>query len=190
MKVIPIRDRYAFGTAPIREALARLAGEGLVVQQSQRGFRVRGVSESDALDLGRTRIFLECGAIEKSLKNGGDRWKSELADAYRSLSLAEKLSAKEGSLEELERCNRLFHDVIVSAANSPRLLELRDQIYMHHERYRLLSRRRSYGRRDTPAEHAAIYKAAMSRDIAETCVQITRHIELTTIQAVEAMKMP
>ncbi len=187
LKVIPIRERYDFGTAPVREALARLAGEGFVVQQSQRGFRVRDMSAEDVQDLGRMRVWLECQGVEASLKNGGDEWESNLVAAYHKLSLAEKRQGDDRDDDDLEERNRVFHDALVSASNSPWLLELRAQVYAHHERYRFLSRRHSFGKRDTPAEHAKIYEAAIARDVKETCAQISRHIELTTVQAVEAL---
>lgn len=188
LKVVQIREHYKFGAAPVREALARLAGEKLVSQQSQRGFRVRGMSAEDVQDLGKTRSLLEREAISRSLSNGTDEWEAELVAAYHKLSLSEKRTRQDADLEELEDRNRIFHDALVSAAHSPWLLELRAQIYAHHERYRYLSRHHKFGKRDTPSEHAAIFEAAVRRDVDTTCRLITKHIDLTTVQAVEALK--
>lgn len=188
LKVAHIREQYKFGTAPVREALARLVGDGLVVQQSQRGFRVRDMSPEDVMDLGRMRILLECEGIRKSLANGTDEWEANLVAAYHKLSLAEKRDKDAQDMDDLEDRNRAFHDALVAAANSEWLLELRSQVYAHHERYRYVSRRSAFGKRDTPAEHAAIFEAAIRRDVAATCEHTTKHIDLTTVQAVEAMR--
>jgi len=188
LKMATIRAHYNFGAAPVREALARLVGEGLVLQQSQRGFWVRDMSPEDVIDLSRMRILLECEGVSKSLENGSDEWEANLVAAYHKLSLAEKRSPEEQDQEDMEERNRVFHDALVAAADSAWLLELRSQVYAHHERYRFVSRRHSFGKRDTPAEHAAIFEAAVRRDVATTCEHITKHIDLTTIQAVEAMR--
>ena len=188
LKVAHLCDHYAFGAAPVREALARLAGDKLVVQQSQRGFRVREMAPEDVEDLGKVRVLLECECVRDSLKNGSDAWEANLVAAYHKLKLAEKRPRQDNTFDELEARNRAFHDALVAACNSPWMLELRVQIYAHHERYRYLSRRFGSGTRDTPAEHAAIYEAALRRDLKETCIQTTNHIDITTAQAIEAIK--
>ncbi|MFY0679934.1 MAG: FCD domain-containing protein [Thalassovita sp.] len=188
LKVSHIREHYNFGAAPVREALARLVGGGFVVQQSQRGFRVRDMSTEDVVDLSKMRILLECEGVRASLENGSDEWESNLVAAYHKLSLAEKRRQSDDQSEDLEERNRAFHDALVAAANSNWLLEMRAHVYAHHERYRYVSRQHSFGKRDTPAEHAAIFEAAIRRDVKETCKHLTRHIDLTTVQAVEAMK--
>ncbi|MEV8467597.1 FCD domain-containing protein [Fluviibacterium sp. DFM31] len=185
LKIAELRAQFGFGAAPLREALSRLIGERAVVQKSNRGFYVRSVSAAEVEDLGRVRILLESEALRDSLSRGDDAWEAQLVAAYHSLRLAED---RKTSPQEIEARNRAFHDALVSATPSKWLLDLRDQIYAHHERYRHLSRSLGTSERDTPAEHAAIYAAAIARDVAETCTLTARHIELTTVAAVKAMK--
>lgn len=185
LKIAELRVEFGFGAAPLREALSRLIGERSVVQHSNRGFYVRSATAEEVEDLGRVRILLENEAIRDSLSRGNDAWEAQLVAAYHSLRLAEDRNT---SLQEIETRNRAFHDALVSAANSDWLLDLRDQIYAHHERYRHLSRNFGPSGRDTPAEHAAIYEVAIARDIDATCALTARHIELTTVAAVKAMQ--
>ena len=183
LKIAALRSAYDIGAAPLREALARLIGERVVEQHSNRGFHVRQVSAQDVRDLGQVRILLECEALRASLAHADDSWETALVSAYHGLRLAEDRGAEAA---EIEPRNRAFHDALVAACGSPWLLDLRDQVYAQHERYRNLSRGSSSGR-DTPAEHAAIYEAALARDVTATCTQTTRHIDLTTQAAIQAL---
>lgn len=185
LKIAELRAQFGFGAAPLREALSRLIGERSVVQQSNRGFYVRSATAEEVEDLGRVRILLESDALRDSLRRGDDAWEAQLVAAYHSLRLAEKRNT---SSQEVETRNRAFHDALVAAARSGWLLDLRGQIYAHHERYRHLSRSFGPSGRDTPAEHAAIYEAAIARDIDATCALTARHIELTTVTSIKAMR--
>ncbi|WP_417522857.1 GntR family transcriptional regulator [Marinovum sp.] len=185
LKIAELRSEFGFGAAPLREALSRLIGERAVVQQSNRGFYVRSATAAEVEDLGRVRILLETEALRDSLARGDDAWEAQLVAAYHSLRLAEDRAT---SAQEIETRNRAFHDALVSAATSDWLLDLRGQIYAHHERYRHLSRSLGPSGRDTPAEHAAIYEAAIARDVEATCALTAQHIELTTVTAVKAMQ--
>ncbi|MBT8152694.1 GntR family transcriptional regulator [Epibacterium ulvae] len=184
LKIAELRTQFGFGAAPLREALSRLFGERVVVQHSNRGFYVRKVSAEDVDDLGRVRIQLETEALRDSLRRGDDAWEAQLVAAYHSLRLAEERGTGK---DAIELRNRAFHDSLVAATPSRWLLDLREQVYAHHERYRHLSRSLGPSGRNTPAEHAAIFEAAIARDIEETCRLMAQHIKLTTIAAVKAM---
>ena len=54
-----LRDRYEVSFSTLREALARLAAESLVISEGQRGFVVAPVSVDDLLDLTNARVLLE-----------------------------------------------------------------------------------------------------------------------------------
>ncbi len=185
LKVVPLRERYGVGAGALREALSRLAGDQLVVRVEQRGFSVAPMSASDAADLGRMRAFLECEALAMSIPKGGDDWEADVVAAFHRLGLAEERH----DIADIERQNQAFHDALVAAAGSPRLLEMRAQIYVHQERYRYLSRRLDAVKsaRDTPAEHKAIYGAALARDVA-LAQELTRaHIARTTEMVVASI---
>ncbi|PIE11269.1 MAG: transcriptional regulator [Rhodobacterales bacterium] len=181
LKVLHLKDRYDTGAAPLREALSRLVGDGLVDQEGQRGFSVAKVSAQDAKDVARVRVLLECEALREAIPQGGDDWESGVVAAYHRLSLVEKRGTSSvEDLIELETRNAAFHDALIAGVDCDWLLKLRKQIYLHHERYRYISRKLTSSNRDTPAEHAAIYEAALARDVERTCALSTDHINLTT----------
>src|SRR4029079_12386032 len=54
-----LRATYDSGMSPLREALMRLAADGLVVLEDHKGFRVAPVSRAELVDITSTRCELE-----------------------------------------------------------------------------------------------------------------------------------
>src|ERR1700761_9331892 len=69
-----LAPRYGVGRTPLREACCRLAAEGLVTIEDQRGFRVTPISRAGLLDLTRTRQHIETLALRQSILAGDLRW--------------------------------------------------------------------------------------------------------------------
>ncbi|MDT8264202.1 GntR family transcriptional regulator, partial [Roseomonas sp. DSM 102946] len=74
--VLPPRSRlrlrelsalYGLGTTPLREALARLAAEGIVVLEGQKGFSVPPVTREHLLDVTRSRQVVEPEALRLAM---------------------------------------------------------------------------------------------------------------------------
>ena len=137
LRIEELREDYQIGASPLREALNRLAGEGFVTVEEQRGFKVAPISLDDLQDLSRMRIMLECEALRDSIRNGDDEWEANLVAAYHRLQKAEQSYGK--NLAEWERRNEEFHESLVAACVSPWLLRLRHILYEQHKRYRFIA---------------------------------------------------
>ena len=72
-----------------------------------------------------------------------------------------------------------FHDVIVSACDSPWWLKLRSQLYNQAERYRRLSVPLSKVDRDITSEHKNILDTCLARNTEQAIVLLTKHMQLT-----------
>jgi GntR family transcriptional regulator, carbon starvation induced regulator len=177
LRIDELRRQYATGASPIREALNRLAGEGFVTVEGQRGFRVSPVSLEDLKDLTRMRIMLECEAICDSIKYGDDDWEAGIVASFHRLAKAEE-NARE-NFDEREKRNDEFHDALVAASPSVWLLKFRDILYEQHKRYRLLAILANDETRDLHAEHSAIKDAAISRNKKAACKATADHITRT-----------
>ena len=94
LRIEELRDDYRIRASPLREALNRLAGEGFVTVEEQRGFKVAPVSQDDLKDLSRMRIMLECEALRESIRNGGDEWEANLIAAHHRLQKVEQSFGK------------------------------------------------------------------------------------------------
>ena len=82
-------------------------------------------------------------------------------------------------MDEWTRRHRAFHDALVGACGSPRLMTIRRQLFDHAERYqRLLIARKDYRRKDEE-EHRALYEAAIARDADTAAARMIEHITAT-----------
>ena len=69
-----LQKRYGIGPTPLREALARLAADGFVLGEDNRGFRVPPMSLAALRDITDQRKLIECQGLRKSIESGDDRF--------------------------------------------------------------------------------------------------------------------
>src|SRR5262245_40301945 len=155
LRVETLRNLYAVGGSPIREALMRLEAEGLVVLEQNKGFRVSPVSRERLLDLTRTRIEIEGIALRWSIENGGVEWEADLLAAFHRLSRNKKTErGNEGVINVAWfREHRSFHAALVAASCSSTLEAFRAGLFAQAERYVALSIVSRLQARDDTGEH-------------------------------------
>jgi len=180
LRVEHLKDQYNVGAGTLREALALLVSDSLVVSQSQRGFRVAPMSLADIEDLTRTRTVLECAAFRDSMQLGDDEWEARVVSAYHKLSRTEVRLAKDAAnvFDEWEERNRAFHEALTSASPSTWIQRFRVILYRQARRYRRLSAISSIVPTQVHEEHRQIFEAAMNRDIVKAEKLLAQHIQL------------
>lgn len=177
LRIEELRQHYGTGASPLREALNRLAGEGFVTTEGQRGFRVAAISMKDLEDITRLRIMLECEAIRESIRQGDDEWEAGIVAAFHRLSKVESDGAQ--VFPEWEMRNQEFHEALIVACDSDWLLRFRRTLYEQHKRYRLISILKHDETRNVHAEHEAIMEAVLARDEQRACAATESHIMRT-----------
>ena len=188
LRVEHLKDAYQVGAGTLREALALLVSDALVVAQGQRGFTVAPISVADMEDITHTRVLLECEALRQSIKSGDEAWEGALVSAFHRLTRAEeKLKYDvETTVNEWEERNRLFHEVLIAACPSRWMRQFLGVLYQQSERYRRISLMRRPIPRDVHEEHEAIFNAALARDGKLAARLLSGHI-LRTLQALRAL---
>lgn len=181
LRVEHLKTVYGVGAGTLREALALLVSDALVVGEGQRGFRVKPMSLADFQDITQTRILLECQALRLAIACGDDTWEGGLAASFHRLNRAQERLIEGGAaqFEEWEARNRDFHRALISACQSAWLHHFLSILYQQAERYRRLSIERKPIPRDVHAEHQAIFDAALAHDADRACALLTEHIRLT-----------
>jgi GntR family transcriptional regulator, carbon starvation induced regulator len=186
LRVEHLKATYDVSGSTLREAMALLVSDSLVVPQAQRGFRVAPMSLADVTDLTRTRIMLECAAVRDAIERGDDQWEARVVSAYHMLSKAEERLGSDvsGVLPEWEQRNQEFHEALVSACPSRWILHFRGILYQQSQRYRQLSAFKSEVPARIHEEHREIFEAVMARDVERTDRVLAKHIgyALTVIQ--------
>jgi DNA-binding GntR family transcriptional regulator len=109
-----LRARYATGGSPIREALSRLAAEGLVVFESNKGFRVPQLSRADLVDIAVSRVAVEAGAIRLSILKGDEAWEARVVGAlHRYKRAAERDMTDPDMLRTWEAAHDDLHAALI-----------------------------------------------------------------------------
>ncbi len=188
LRVEHLKDDYNVGAGTLREALALLVADALVVSQGQRGFRVAPISLADLSDITHTRVLLETEALRQSIEYGDDSWEGEVLAAFHRLSRAEeKLDTAQGiSFDEWEDRNRIFHETLIAACPSRWIHHFLSILYRQSERYRRLSIFSRTTPRDVHAEHAAIVEATVARKATLASELLAEHIRLT-LQSIQEL---
>ena len=168
LKLENLRQTYDVSINTLRETLSRLAADGLVEAEGQRGFTVIPATFSDLVDITETRRLLECHAARLSLVRADLEWESRLVAAYHKLSKVEALIEADPArhADQLEEYNRDFHLALVSGCNSRWLLHFHGLMYDQSLRYRMLAFRvKNFPREQSRREHKQILDAALARDV-------------------------
>ena len=184
-----LRAAYGVGISPLREALSRLVAEGLVRQESQRGFRVAPASLPDLEDIARNRIRLESDALRLSIANGDDSWGARLVAAHYQFGRSEyrKASGDGADPEEWEVRHRAFHRTLIDACGSRWLLHFCEQLYDQFDRYRRLCDISADTQRHLGTHHTAMMDAALARDADRAAAILGEHIGQTAAAMVDSL---
>jgi DNA-binding GntR family transcriptional regulator len=181
LKIGELCSRFAVSLGAIREALSRLAAEGLVVAEAQKGFHVAPVSKADLADLTTTRVEIEGLALRRAIRFGDVAWEAGIGSAFERLAALPERADDAGRLSDAwSEAHQAFHLALVAGCNSPWLLRLRAVLFEQSERYRRLSVRTGRKNRDVLGEHRAIMAATLARDADRAIGLLSEHILLTT----------
>lgn len=180
LKFDDLRQMYGASFTTLREALTSLAADGLVVTESQRGFRVAPVSLDDLFDLTQVRVLIETEALRKSIENGKEDWEISVITGLHRLSAIEaRIDGSPVRDPAWKAAHREFHTALLSACRSPTLMAVHRTLFDRAERYRALSATLRPLPRDKLGEHRALMQAALGRDVDRAVALIESHIRNT-----------
>lgn len=191
LRMEALSKQYDVGLTPLREALARLVGDSMVVTEGQRGFWVAPLSIDEFGDISAVRALIETEALVQSIEKGDKRWEERLTQSFDRLSDIEAKLQQDPSPENRqmwEAANRAFHESLVAACESPWLIRLRDMMYRQAERYRHISLINSPGERCLHDEHEGIYHAAIKRQALKAARLTELHLHRTAEAVANAFK--
>ncbi len=115
------------GRSTVREALRRLAGDGLVVQEANRGTSIRALSRSDVIHIYTVREVIEGLAARLAANNidTGDN-KKRLKAALHDMRAVSK---KNEFLKYME-LNEQLHKLIIEISENPWLPGIAEQLWL------------------------------------------------------------
>lgn len=166
-----LAERFGVSRVPLREAFKILEGEGQVVYEPHRGYKVARLSLDDLVEVYRIRELLEGEAVRLAVQRAG----SGVLEAMRTEARAVEDHSASGDLLQMTAANRRFHFVLIAASGSPRLERLIQMLWDATDTYRFVYYGAENNRRLVEAEHNLIMQAFEARDAEQLIARLDEH---------------
>jgi DNA-binding GntR family transcriptional regulator len=180
--------RFECSVGAIREALQRLAEQGLVISEWQQGFRVTDISAEDLADLTDARCEIEVLALRYAINNADVGWEAQAVSAHHILDRTPMYDAADPARfsEQWVEAHATFHDALLHGCPNRRIRTVALSLRESAELYRRWSAPLHDRDRDIAAEHRAIIDAIVARDVDLASGLLCTHIRRTTDKLLEA----
>jgi len=161
INVRELQRELGISQTPIKDALFRLAGEGMIEISSRRGTFVKEVTEKDIEELFATRFILEAGAVDLVGKGMKDEQLEELEGLYNETLK----SGLESNYELFIEKDRAFHMKIIEFTGNQRLMETYNHLSAHMQILRFRTARQNVGKMPwVDEDHRSILDALKERN--------------------------
>lgn len=159
---------------PVREALHKLALEGLLYSIPRAGYIVEEMSDDDVEDLFDVRIKIEQMAAHLAIEKISD---TEIQLLAENLEKADRVLQRPQN-SQMAELDTEFHGIIYKAARSKTLYRICQTLSDHTLKYRIALIDKSEMGRRTRDGHYQIYQAILANDLAQVDAAIQSHLEL------------
>jgi DNA-binding GntR family transcriptional regulator len=178
---VTLAESLGVSRGPVREALGRLAIEGLVTIRPRRGAVVRALSNEEFIEAYQVREALEMMAVRLAVP------KLTAEDLAAMESLIEEMArhAEAGDVQRFFEANTEFHQRFFRAADNRMLAELYRQLRGQIDRHRLRSLELRGDLRRSIVEHRAILWAAAKGDVERAVHLTSEHIRVPQIKLLD-----
>ncbi|MCU4298642.1 GntR family transcriptional regulator [Brevibacterium permense] len=169
-----LADDLQMSITPLREAVRRLASEGLVILGTHRDVRVAGVSSSEAKELHEVRLSLEPDATAMAAERRTE------VDVERMRTAASRLVPVTRNWgDDGIAAHREFHRAVYCASHNEIMIRMLDDLWDKSDRYRRIGLELPTGtepRMIDLNEHHEILDLIVSGDGAEASALARKHI--------------
>lgn len=179
LRIDTLKERYSIGPTPLREALARLAAQGFLDSEENRGFSIPVMTLADLRDVTNQRKLIECSALRQSIERLDVEFEARVVAAYHRMSRFDDSMRNnpDSYLEDWEKHHRAFHQVLISGAGSPWLSRFQSVLYDQADRYRRLYLPHTSLPNQVFDDHRLLLEATLNRDADAACALMESHIE-------------
>lgn len=155
-----IAEKLGISRTPIREALRRLAGAGVIKIYPKRFAEVITFSEQSVKDLGFARVMLDTIAAQLAIINGSN------ADFMRLKELTDKSlsEAQAGDIMAAVNFDCDFHMMLAAIGGNPFLIDMQKDLYLKVKLLLCTADRKTEDRIRSLQDHYEIIDRLMKRD--------------------------
>lgn len=186
---LDIRDtaeRLEMSPTPVREALAKLNAQGLIVLDANRGYRVSGVlTELEFHQLFAARRVIELGALQGRVGDRTHPWIETVTDEdveeVLDLERAVASSAhgpRYAEYADFTKADSQLHGRFVALARNPFLEQSWSGLHCHLHLSRLYAGAGVIDYDEARSEHAALVQALIDRDVDAVVRASQHHIDM------------
>ena len=183
---VALSKELAVSRGPIREAIGRLAAEGLVTVRPRRGAEVRFITPEELIESYQVREALEVLAVRLAVPRITGAALADLDE------LADRMSghAREGAVADFFTANVAFHELLCELSGNKKLLQVYRRLAGEIGRFqaRTLALRGSLD--GSVAEHRAILAAIRLRDVEKAAELTAAHIRVPAQRLHETLSEP
>lgn len=179
-----LKAEFSVSTAPIREALQRLARDNIIVVKPRVGFNVASLTQEDVENVFETRKLIENFCLSIAIK-AEDR-ESLLSIREEMLVLRERLAKEDPPPEELvKQCididDFLHKNILVGNCRNKFILNFYETL----DNFSSIIRHFSFRLKEDLAQHLAIVEAMLDSDLQRAEKELLRHLEDAKVATLE-----
>ncbi len=186
LRKAPVCERLGVSRAPVADAIARLASEGLVDVVPQSGTRVSYFSMDEIREGVFLREALELATVAKVARDITDVQRKRLS---RNMRLQELL-IMDDDIPGFYQADEEFHSLLMEFTGFRRLADVAQTVSLQVSRARMLLLPTPGRIAETLAEHRAIFEAISNRDEQAAQVAMRAHLGqlMPRIEQLEQLK--
>jgi len=170
---IQLAQKLGVSRTPIREAIRKLELEGLVLTIPRRGAEVAEITEKNMQDVLEVRKSLEALATQLACERMTEADIEELKQ--KNVEFQVSLATKD--VTKIAEADVQFHDVIFTATDNQRLIQLLNNLREQMYRFRVEHLKNEDWHPQLIAEHNEIIKYLETRQKEKAMEIINRHID-------------
>lgn len=178
-----VAEHFGVSKIPVREALRALETDGWVQSRPRRGTYVRPLSREELRQTFEMRRLLEPYSARLAAQRRTDAQMAALKDLLAQSALA----LKNADVVAVTDVNSRFHSIMAEAAGNAMLGESIGKLELQLRRYFIAVDWQR--RRESMAQHKAIYEAIRDQDVAGAEQLTLAHIDHTESLAASSIEM-
>ncbi|MEV7042741.1 GntR family transcriptional regulator [Amycolatopsis sp. NPDC051061] len=181
LRFVELADRFTVSQSVVREALMRLAEQGLAVALPQQGFRVRTLNLADLNEITEARVEIESLVVRRAIARGDLQWESSVIAAHHTLARTPAMTEAGEINDDWVDAHEAFHHATLQGCGNGTLLSIATSLRETASLYRWWSGSMAPDAdRDVALEHRQILDAVVARDEMNAACLVAQHIQRTT----------
>lgn len=170
---VQLAEWIGVSRTPVRQALQRLEGEGLVQRTARGGFAVAALTVREVEEVGGLLELLDGRLVRAAAQRLTPRDAEHLLDCARAMGDA--AAADPPDTTTWDAADQRFHRIVQTAADNHLMSECATQLRRRLHRFWVNSASRQGRLRDCSQEHADLARALADRDLEVLDVLVAHH---------------